>query len=128
MRWLFLDTHAPDAFRWGFLSEQPVIEIVAGRAHDLLALLPPVEELKERIDGIVVVEGPGTFTALRTGVLTANILARQLSLPLVGVTVTEAEDVTALIQLLSTRTPVDYVAPVYDREPNITTPKTHDHH
>lgn len=123
MAWLFIDTHAPEAFRWGFLDQTPRVETKQGRAHDLLAELPSVNNLKTQIHGIVVVSGPGTFTAVRTGVLVANVLARTLRLPLVGVSVAEANDLMALFRSLGGRPAVTYVAPVYDREPNITQPK-----
>lgn len=73
-----------------------------------------------------MVAGPGSFSAVRAGVLQANLIARLLKLPLVGVTVDEAGDLEALHRELRDprlKLAVPYVAPIYDKEPNITTPK-----
>jgi tRNA A37 threonylcarbamoyladenosine modification protein TsaB len=76
--------------------------------------------------GVCVVSGPGTFSLIRSGVLVANLLARLLNKPLVGIESSKASNLELLASTLdSMRLPPNaYVAPVYDREPNITLPKT----
>ncbi|HEU0050593.1 MAG TPA: hypothetical protein VFQ60_00865 [Patescibacteria group bacterium] len=123
MAWLFLDTHELSSFRFGWLGEKPVVQKTEARARELLNELPPIEELKQSCKGIVVVAGPGSFSAIRTGVLYANLLSRLLSLPLISVTVPEAEDLMELTRSLPGRTPASYVSPIYEKEPNITKPR-----
>ena len=42
-------------------------------------------KIKEQLKGIIVVQGPGQFSALRIGIVTANTLAHSLNIPIVGV-------------------------------------------
>ncbi len=77
-------------------------------------------------EGVCVVAGPGSFSAIRTGVLYANLLARLLKRPLIALSVAESatlEDIQASLKQRYSN-PVEYVAPVYDAEPNITIPRT----
>lgn len=72
--------------------------------------------------GIVVINGPGPFSSIRTGVLAANLLARILHKPLYavqGTGVMDAESISADI-ISGELKPVRYAEPVYDAEPNIT--------
>lgn len=76
---------------------------------------------------IAVVAGPGTFSAVRVGVIYANLLARWYRVPLFSLTKEEVAS-TDTLQVWYERlqagmcVPVGYIAPIYDREPNITTP------
>ena len=127
MPWLFLDTHEMGRVRVGLLSASGArIKEAEGRS---IACLPLVEQVlgkkKAVLEGICVVQGPGSFSAVRTGVLDANLLARLWRLPLTGVDVADAQDVEALAKRLAENglKKQAYVAPVYDAEPNITVPK-----
>lgn len=126
--WLFLDSHARGVLRLAVLP-------VTGRVRTRIIRRPRVNvpvalsafldvDALSRIMGVCVVAGPGSFSAVRGGVLTANLLARLLGVPLVGVSADEAEDLSALRARLVTGTipAMPYVAPIYDAEPNITTP------
>ena len=67
--------------------------------------------------------GPGGFTALRIGVVTANVLAYALNVPVIGLNLTEFSNNEELIaktmtKLKSTKTG-GVVMPEYGREPNI---------
>jgi len=75
-----------------------------------------------RVEGICVVEGPGAFSSVRGGVLSANVLARLLKKPLVGIHVVESEDLQALSRNLEAgrHSPTSRVLPTYTSEPNIT--------
>ncbi|MEN9557721.1 MAG: tRNA N6-adenosine threonylcarbamoyltransferase [Candidatus Parcubacteria bacterium] len=77
---------------------------------------------KTALQGVCVVAGPGSFSAVRSGVLVGNLLARMVGCPLVGVSVSEGSDLSMLrAQLMAGDRPaVGYVAPVYEAEPNIT--------
>ncbi|MFH0805102.1 MAG: tRNA (adenosine(37)-N6)-threonylcarbamoyltransferase complex dimerization subunit type 1 TsaB [Patescibacteria group bacterium] len=79
-----------------------------------------------RLSGIAVVRGPGGFTAVRMGVVTANVLAYALGVLLVGVR-TADEPLAALARRAAeqlrhhaSRRPV---VPLYSSPPNITPPK-----
>lgn len=127
MPWLFIDTTRPDGYRSGLLSPKLLdIRHTSGRARSLLAGLAKRLSRPElsRLDGICVVHGPGSFSAVRSGVIVANLLSRLLQKPLVGVNVEEASNLESLNEKLHQkkhRTSA-YVMPTYDAEPNITVP------
>ncbi len=126
--WVFIDARAPGIFRIGCLIQagKHQIESIEARSHELLP------EIVRRIgrkkltasEGVCVVEGPGSFTTVRTGVLLGNLLARLFQKPLVGISSVEAEDLDRLFDQLSQNQFVAtrLVLPVYDAEPNITLP------
>lgn len=130
MSWLFIDTHVPGQYRLGLCAThgRQQIRLYKGRTRSALTRLHRLWKTHASdIEGILVVAGPGSFSAIRTGVLYANLLATCLRLPLQSVSVSEAEDVRTLALALAARqgTPsLSYVAPVYDAEPNITLPRT----
>ncbi len=122
MAWLFLDSRERGRIRYGWLAKNRVhVRAFSGRAGDLLIKMAKNRRRLSRASGICVVAGPGSFSAVRTGVLFANLLSRLLKRPLVGVRREEAEDLTALSARLHDH-PLSssYVAPSYDAEPNIT--------
>jgi len=94
-------------------------------------LLPAIDAIlnknKAKLDylkGIVVVSGPGGFTALRIGILTANTLSYALKIPAVGVKVSEFQSWTDLVNLglnkFKKAKKYSVVLPYYGREPHIT--------
>ena len=116
MAWLFLDTHESGRVRLSWMEGTKTLKTVEkeGRASLLLPLI--AKDMKRfKIEGVGVVAGPGSFSAVRGGVLDANMIARLLNVPLISFEVGEAFD--------PTRAPVEYVAPIYDQEPNITVPR-----
>lgn len=142
MAWLFLDTHAPGEARFAIMEngKLPRVTSIEGRAAGLLPKLAKAVTSKDlkKVEGICVVAGPGSFSSVRSGVLDANMIARLLKIPLVGVTVDEASDLPVLSCQLSVISDqsgskpkpenwplktTQYVAPIYDKEPNITLPK-----
>ncbi|MSR85055.1 hypothetical protein EXS71_01270 [Candidatus Uhrbacteria bacterium] len=127
MAWLFVDTHAPFQSRVGWLAtgkKREIKTLTGRRGRILFHLAPRWRTYRKNLEGICVVSGPGSFSAIRGGVLTANLLARFMRVPLVGISVDQAQDLFALeTELLNQRLPVtQYVAPQYDAEPNITLP------
>lgn len=126
MVWLLIDTHEHGHSRFGWLEvgKRPTLRTLKGRAGNWLRWLERQHAQRKKLSGICVVAGPGSFSAVRLGVLHANLLARLWKVPLYGVTSSEAQDLRVLSQRLARhdfprRT---YVAPVYDAEPNITVP------
>ena len=126
MAWLFIDTHEQGRVRLAWLEAGQVEKRVEkeGRASILLPLIAKDLE-KKKLSGVAVVAGPGSFSAVRGGVLDANLIARLKGIPLVPVepaTWHDLEGFAARIQSGDISTS-DYVAPIYDQEPNITLPK-----
>jgi len=95
-------------------------------------LLPAIDALVGRaslkkLKGLGVVSGPGGFTSLRIGIITANTLAFALKVPVVGIALDEFKTPEELVVKIFARLKkVKLGAPVlpeYGREPNITIKK-----
>lgn len=129
MSWFFLDTHLRGDAAFGWLSsEKSRMWRHEGRGNGLLAAVTSKVKREDMsgAQGVCVVAGPGPFSAIRMGVLVANVLSRTFGLPLYAVRADEAADVQALGKRLAQGELASqpYVAPIYDSEPNITLPKT----
>ena len=130
MSWLFIDTTRTGICRFGMLeSDGSGVVTRQIRADRLLAHIARrigLASLHQTMNGICVVAGPGSFSAVRGGVLIANLLSRFLKKPLVGISVEEAQDLASVMHRLEhskkQSTVASFVAPVYDAEPNITQP------
>ncbi len=129
MAWLFIDTHTRGEFRvgWLFAKRAPQVKTYQGQTQRLLShVMNCLTRVSKRAwVGVCVVAGPGSFSAVRLGVLDANLLARVCQKPLVGVSVDQAQDLTQLTTLLTegAMATSTYVSPEYDAEPNITVPR-----
>lgn len=73
------------------------------------------------LEGIVVYQGPGSFTGLRIGIAVANTLAYALAIPIVGA-VGEAWQRQGVTLLKNQHAP-QVIIPQYGQEANITAPK-----
>lgn len=85
-----------------------------------------LEQQKKRlvdIRKIIVVRGPGGFTAVRTGLIIANTLSAEFHIPVVGVVSKQLLTMKRIILLLSNRGQKKLVRPYYGKAPNITKPK-----
>lgn len=99
-------------------------------AHRTLAstLVDTVEEFlkqqgtkSDKLAGLIVFTGSGSFTGLRIGTTVANAMAYAHNIPVV---VGEGDDWLAKgVEALKSAKPGEYVIPRYDKEPNITKPK-----
>jgi tRNA A37 threonylcarbamoyladenosine modification protein TsaB len=87
-------------------------------ADDLLNFIRPLFK-KNRPDLIVVVAGPGAFSATRNGVAIANALAYGWGIPVAAITKEQFDSLTPLPRKGSAS-----VAVVYGAEPNITVKKS----
>ncbi|GMU25319.1 hypothetical protein KJZ71_04065 [Patescibacteria group bacterium] len=121
--WLFVDTSERDFARVALLGPRIVIRTATGRGrvlHALSAVLPA--RRLSAVSGVCVVAGPGPFSAVRSGVLVGNLLARVLGVPLMRILKDDASDLRRVQARLREGylRPVAYVSPIYDAEPNIT--------
>ncbi len=73
------------------------------------------------LSGIIVYEGPGSFTGLRIGITIVNTMAHELNIPIVGSTGSDWVEVG--LDKLKQSKPGIIVMPVYGGEANITKPK-----
>lgn len=73
----------------------------------------------QKLTKLGVVTGPGPFSRVRTGVVTANTLGYALSIPVVGVKKTDPIDFKFILKDKGSKA----VEVFYDRAPNITKPK-----
>lgn len=75
--------------------------------------------------GIVVVNGPGKFSSLRSAVTLANTLAWDLGIPIIGLKTGQLKEATALDILIKSQLKnykLKFIKPYYSKEPNITKP------
>jgi len=81
----------------------------------------------QKIKGIIVIKGPGSFTALRIGLTTANVLAWTLKLPIIGLMSAEGADEKELIvkgyNKIKKLKRFKAIIPAYGRQPHITVSK-----
>ena len=108
------------------------IEWAAGRnlSADIMIKLDQLFETADReiekITGLIINAGPGSFTGLRIGISVANTIAYSLNIPIVGV----AEPKTAqdLLELGDRKLQQEShfcqpISPEYGSEPNLSQPK-----
>ncbi|MFO0764624.1 MAG: hypothetical protein U0487_01065 [Patescibacteria group bacterium] len=125
MSWLYIDTHESGVLRFALLKKggKPKLRVILGRGQKLL---PKISSYLAELEGVFCVSGPGSFSAIRIGVLDANLIARLKSIPLVGLEYHgETETLAKAQQKLDDGgfVATEYLAPIYDAEPNITLPK-----
>ncbi len=126
---VYINTSERDAFSIALLKGEECVrtETIDSPRKSSELLLSAIEDMltKEKktiqdILGIAVVHGPGSFTALRIGVATANALAFGLQVPVQGVD--KSSDFSTIARSLENQ--LDYtqsVVPAYGSEPNIGT-------
>lgn len=95
----------------------------AGRtlARGLLGFLQEKTGDLRKITGIGVMKGPGSFTGLRIGLTVANTLADSLSVPIVGVSGDNWQDVA--LEKLQSGENEKIILPTYGSEAHITRQK-----
>lgn len=96
-------------------------ELSDGLMSNIEALLKRNKVSFDNLSGIVVYEGPGSFTSLRIGLMVANTIAYAQQIPIVGTT--SDNWVMLALKKLETAKVGDYVMPAYGADANITKPK-----
>lgn len=134
---LIIDTTPEESFTIALARSHGVLvyqKNIPGRFIQAEKLLPAIEKILKTkkikftdLSGIAVVQGPGGFTAVRIGVITANALAYALHIPVVGFKQNEFSSFNNLslksAKKLKKAGLRSMVVPHYGREPNITKPK-----
>lgn len=89
---LTLRTDKPEA-EIGLFEDEKQLAYETWQAHRQLAetihikiekLLKSTGKVLDQLEGLVVYEGPGSFTGLRIGLSVANVLAYSFNIPIIG--------------------------------------------
>lgn len=126
---LFLDTSHPEQTSLYLLDQKLLAAHIwessrsqQEKLHQEISKLLKKNKVKlEQLDKIGVVTGPGFFSRVRSGVVTANTLAYALGVPVVGVKrVGQTElDFKSILKMKGQNSVEVY----YEKGPNITKPK-----
>lgn len=96
-------------------------ELAETMHHKLEQILNKLSISINSLEGIVVYEGPGSFTGLRIGITVANTLSYALAIPIVGSTGNDWLETG--IQKLNNGKNDRIVVPQYGADPHITKPR-----
>lgn len=123
MRFIFIDFTGEKSVL-GFGSAGKVF-FASGSGRNGIALLGKLfKKIKIKPDGIIAVIGPGRFSAVRRGILTANMLAELLRVKIVGLLKRDNENPNDIFRrgvfMFKKRKTKKEIAPFYGAEPNIT--------
>ena len=134
--YLVINTIEDDKFTLALVDDKGgFIKFVEKKGKYIQAeyLLPAIDKLIKpkfkysQIQGVVVSRGPGGFTSIRIGIITANTFSYALDIPIVGLKKNEYSDFADLskkgIKKLKRTNNKDIIIPFYGREPNITKQK-----
>jgi tRNA threonylcarbamoyladenosine biosynthesis protein TsaB len=126
---LTIRTDKPEA-ELGIYDDNTQLASMVWQAHRQLAetIHLKIDELLttnsldlHKLEGLVVFQGPGSFTGLRIGITVANALADALQIPIAG---TAHEDwIEDGIDFLLNEENDTLVLPQYGALPNVSTPK-----
>jgi tRNA threonylcarbamoyladenosine biosynthesis protein TsaB len=89
--------------------------------REIVTLLSKEKKQVKDISGVIVYQGPGSFTALRIGISVANALAYANQVPVVGRGQTDW--LSSGLQALAKQKVGVFVIPEYGRDPHITKPR-----
>lgn len=130
---LLIDTADPELIQIGLAEKGTVVASrkLKAKYRQAEKLLPAITKLLatkklglRNLTAVAVISGPGPFTALRIGVVTANTIAFALRIPIVGVRRDQAADLSQLaITAEKRRGGSKPVIPFYGQEPHITLKK-----
>mgnify|MGYP000514368107 CR=1 FL=1 len=133
--YLYLNTTSPEKIVLALLNKQSEIlqfkNIYAKYKHSEKLLANIYKIFKDggyktsQLAGVLVVSGPGSFTALRIGVATVNALAWSLNIPILSISNKNNLDDKKLLdknfkKILNKTKFTQQVLPKYGKQPNIT--------
>ena len=127
---LALRTDKPEAELYLYADAKEQVDSLTWLAHRELSdtLLEKIEILLKRnsqsldkITGICVYKGPGSFTGLRIGITVANTLAYSLQIPIIGST--GDTWLTNCLRNLTVQSRTTAILPEYGSEAHITQPR-----
>lgn len=122
---------ADEATVFLFDGEKIKKEMIRETKDKLVILIDKIfkknKKMAENIGGVAVVSGPGSFTAVRSGVVAANVLGNLFQVPVIGVECREFKNEKEFLKIgyekMTKTKKGKIVLPVYGKEPNITKPK-----
>lgn len=124
---LLLDSRDRSVAYLGLSEDRKVVRAVGvpvlGATHRILSAVRRLAKNTGSIAGIVVAQGPGSFTAVRMGVVVANAVAFGLHIPIAGVRVSaQIRPSRRSLALPASVTPRQrgIILPLYDQPPSIT--------
>ena len=127
---LALKTDQPEAEIYLLNDSGEHVDSIIWSAHRALSItiLDKIELILTKnnkslsdITGIIVFEGPGSFTGLRIGITVANTMAYSLLVPIASASGSDwiKSSTDSLLKCYSPKV----ISPLYGSEPNITKPK-----
>ena len=128
---LFVNTASADKIDLALINDRGKIlrhRNIPAEYRQSEKLLPAIDKMigrnGEKLEGIIAVKGPGSFTALRIGLTTANVLAFGWGIPAAGVKSGGLDQMIKNgIRKLKKAKIGQWVMPEYGMEPNITISK-----
>lgn len=95
----------------------------SGRNREILTCIDKIVHSSkfsiQRLMGIMVVVGAGSFTSTRMACVVANSFAYVLQIPLLAIKLSEVENIQKLIPKLLKQKPGHYISATYSGEPNL---------
>lgn len=117
---LFIDTASDNAAVELYKGEKVVQTTTLDKQQLSETLLTTIDTMLKNksattddVEAIVCVAGPGHFTSLRIGVVTANTLAHTLNIPLYS---KELEDQRSPVTIVKTEKAVQAITPLYTQD------------
>jgi len=130
--YLFIDTADLQNLTVALIEKGQILiqKTISAKYQQVEKLLPTIDQILKKtkisikkIQGIVVVSGPGPFTAIRIGIATANALAFSLNVPVISFLKDDfnsLEDLAKkLIETKLAKNISQLAVPTYGKEPNI---------
>lgn len=130
--YLFINTADSEKIILAFIADngqiliKKKIEAKYKQSEKLLLNIDKILKDIKDIKGIMVIKGPGSFTALRIGVVTANTLAWALHIPIIGIKLDNKQNEELIkigVENLKKIKKFKQVMPEYGMEPNISKSK-----